>query len=186
MLYGWLARRPCLSPQSPRGASCSDCFTVGSQGIRRASLLGSRDVLSENGYVHCYICFTPKNQRFFNITVTESDLDPKVHTTISMTVRKMRWNVTDYKKPIFDLIIRGEILNMTVQRNVQRFCMESICGWSRFQPLGLSAGYVSAIMQPRNRNQWKVCSGIQVSKKQMYSRWLEKELTLWGASVIER
>ena len=37
-------------------------------------------------------------------------------------MRACNKNVTDYKKNIFDLIIRGEILDMTVQRNVPRFC----------------------------------------------------------------
>ena len=47
------------------------------------------------------------------------------------------WNVTDSKKPIADLIIQGQVLDMTVQRNVPRFCIGSSCGWNLFQPLGL-------------------------------------------------
>ena len=60
-----------------------------------------------------------------------------------MTVRPVAWacgHVTEmllilYKRTIFDLTIRGQVLDMTVQRNVPRFCTGSICGWNLFQPL---------------------------------------------------
>ena len=71
----------------------------------------------------------------FNIAVTESDLDPKVRkyifndcSTCELSMRACNWNVTHLKKTIFDLIIRGQVLDVTVQRNVPRFCMGSICG----------------------------------------------------------
>ena len=40
------------------------------------------------------------------------------------------------KKTFFDLIIQGQVLDITVRRNVPRFCMGSICGWN-LQPLWL-------------------------------------------------
>ena len=91
--------------------------------------------------------FYPKK---INMALTESDLDPKVWKMsitfndcagCHMSIWACDWNVTDTKNHIFDLIIRGQILDMTVQRNVQRFCTGSICGWNLFQPLGLGRGY---------------------------------------------
>ena len=50
-------------------------------------------------------------------------------------MRACSWNVTDSKKSNFDLIIWGQPLDMTVQKNVPRFCTGSISGWN-FQSLG--------------------------------------------------
>ena len=50
-------------------------------------------------------------------------------------MRAWNWQITDCKQPIFYLIIQGKILDMTVQRNVSRFCTGSICGW---KPLWLT------------------------------------------------
>ena len=65
-------------------------------------------------------------------------------------MRLCNWNVTDSKKPIVDLIIQGQVLDMTVQRNVPRFCIGSICGWNLFQPLG----HVSLPLSLRDVTRW--------------------------------
>ena len=54
-------------------------------------------------------------------------------------MRAWNWNATYLKKTIFALIIEPyfQIIIVTVQRNVPRFCTRSICGWNLFQPLGL-------------------------------------------------
>ena len=36
-------------------------------------------------------------------------------------MRARSWNVTDSKKTILDLIIQGQVLDMTIQRNVHDF-----------------------------------------------------------------
>ena len=60
-------------------------------------------------------------------------------------MRAWNWNVTDSKKNIFDLIIRREVLDMTVQRNVPQFCTGSICGWNLFLLLGQMYAYKEII-----------------------------------------
>ena len=94
----------------------------------------SRVVLSET--VNC--CFTRKNQHggdrerslpqgpFFNDCAT-----------VSWECRYFPEMILILKKCNFNLIIRGQVLDMTVQRNVPRFCTGSICGWNLFQELGL-------------------------------------------------
>ena len=67
-------------------------------------------------------------------------------------MRACNWNVTDSKKTVFDLIIRGKILDMTVQWNVPRFCTGSICGWKLFQQLGLTVTLVTHF--PGNKGGW--------------------------------
>ena len=56
-----------------------------------------------------------------------------------MTVRKISWAVDLVAEMllVFDLIIRGQVLDITVQRNVPRSSMGSICGWNLFETQGL-------------------------------------------------
>ena len=83
--------------------------------------------LSMSGIVvDCCIRFTQK----INMAVTKSDLDPKVCASCELSMRACNWNVTDSKKTIFDVIIWEQGLDMTVQKNVPRFCTGSICGWN--------------------------------------------------------
>ena len=72
-----------------------------------------------------------------------------VHNLL-MPLRKMSWAcnlvaemLLIQNKTIFDLNIRGQVLDMTIQRNVPWFCMRSICEWNLFQPLrlNLARGY---------------------------------------------
>ena len=83
----------------------------------------------------------PKKSTFFNMAVTESDLDPKPRKmpmdNFLITLRKISsaWDLVAemlliLKITVFDLIIQSQVLDMTVQRNVPRFCMGSICGWN--------------------------------------------------------
>ena len=70
--------------------------------------------------------------------MTASDLDPQARKNAHnflITVRKISSAcglvaeiLLILKITIFDLIIQGQVLDMTVQRNVPRFCIESICG----------------------------------------------------------
>ena len=52
-----------------------------------------------------------------------------------LTVRPVSWacgHVTEtlliLKKTIFDLFLRVQVLDMTIQRNVPRFCTGAMCG----------------------------------------------------------
>ena len=70
---------------------------------------------------------------------------PKHVPNFSKTMREMSYAcdlvlemLLILKKSICDLIIRAQILDMTVQENVPRFCTRSICGWDLFQPMGLA------------------------------------------------
>ena len=83
----------------------------------------------------------------FNMAVTESDLEPKVRkmsitfftdcATPELSMRAWNWNVTDSKKNYFLPDYSPIYSDMTVQRNIPRFCTRSICGWNLFQQLGL-------------------------------------------------
>ena len=53
-----------------------------------------------------------------------------------LSMRSRSCNVTDYKKTIFNLILQGQVVNMTVQRIVPGFCMGSIWGWNLETRLG--------------------------------------------------
>ena len=52
-----------------------------------------------------------------------------------------RYDVTDSSQPIGDLIVQGQVLDITFQKKVSRFCMVAICDPNLqlkvlFQPLG--------------------------------------------------
>ena len=79
--------------------------------------------------------------------MTVTDLDLKVRKNVynflnndcvenEPWMRYCTWNAADSNKPMFDLINRGQALDMTIQRNVPRFCMGAICSWNlQFQIL---------------------------------------------------
>ena len=65
------------------------------------------------------------------ISITKSEKCPYSFNDGAENELRMRSrssNVTGYKKNIFDLIIQGQVLDMTVQGNVPRFCTGSIWG----------------------------------------------------------
>ena len=102
--------------------------THGLGGIEREGVLAEA--------VNCCIRFTRKKSTFFNTRWLRAILTqgPKNVGNFLMTVRENElsirhrsWNVTDSIKSIFDLNIRGQVLDITVQRNVPRFCTGFIC-----------------------------------------------------------
>ena len=97
-----------------------------------------------------YCLLYPKHSTWLWLRATKPQGPKNVHNFLK-TVRAVSWDcghVTQMlliiKKTIFDLIIRGQVLDMTVQRNVPRFCTRSICGWNLFQPLGLPVSWIKA------------------------------------------
>ena len=89
-------------------------------------------VLSEA--VDWCICFTRKNQHGRDWERSRPQGPKNVHNLL-IAVRSVSWAyghgtelLLNLKKTIFDLIIRGQVLDMTVQRNVPRFCTGSIWG----------------------------------------------------------
>ena len=71
-----------------------------------------------------------------------------------MTMRPLSWACghgnemllikNKYSRPDYSPIIS----DMTVQRNVPRFCRRSICGWNLFQPLGLGQKWNESGFRP--------------------------------------
>ena len=84
--------------------------------------------------------FNTEKAKFFNMTGTKSDLDPQgpknVHNLFNdvankwVEQRSWSWNVTDSDKPVFDLINRGQVLDITVQKIIPSFWIGAICGWN--------------------------------------------------------
>ena len=68
------------------------------------------------------------------------------------------WNATDSKKNYFRPDYPTTFLDMTVQRNVPRFCTGSICGWNLFQPLGPVCSMINVLRSGPSgasiMNQW--------------------------------
>ena len=74
------------------------------------------------------------------MAMTESDLDTKVWKKSmasyywwaknELSMRSCSWNIADSNKPILDLPNWSQVLYMTIQRNIPRFCMGTICGWN--------------------------------------------------------
>ena len=66
-------------------------------------------------------------------------------------MRSCNLNVTDSNQPIFALNNRGQVLDMTVQRDVPLFLLGAICGYSLqllvvFQPRRIDAGMHSLLV----------------------------------------
>ena len=86
------------------------------------------------------ICFTRKIQHGGDWQRSRPQ-DPKNVHAFLMTARPLSWAcghgtemsliLKNYFRPDYSPIY----LDMRVQRNVPRFCMQSICGWNRFQPV---------------------------------------------------
>ena len=98
--------------------------------------------------VHCEavdscICFTRKIQHGGDWERSRPQGPKNVHNFL-MNVRPLSWAcghgtemLLILKKNYFWLDYPPICSDMTVQRNVPRFCTRSICGWNLFQPLGL-------------------------------------------------
>ena len=98
--------------------------------VCRTQLIGWRLAVSSSPRPWIDVSALPEK---FNMAVTESDLS----AGCELSMRACNWNVTDSEKNIFDLNIQGQVLDMTAQRNVPRFCTGSICDWNLLHPLGL-------------------------------------------------
>ena len=102
-----------------------------------------RTVLSEA--VDWCICFTRKIQHGCDRERSRPQGPKNVHNFL-MTARPLSWacghgtEMLLILKKLFLTWKLPDISDMTVQRNVSRFCTRSICGWNLFQPLGLGHG----------------------------------------------
>ena len=118
-----------------------------------------------------------------------------------LSMRSCGWNVTDYNKPIFDLINRGQILSMTVQRNVPRFWLGAICG-SNLQFPVIYMAYMPSYMPDKNpprrfklRFRWfsRLIITINNANTKMFQSWRDAvqrrvsiEQKLWGGPMVQR
>ena len=96
-------------------------------------------------------CGEPSLWRTFLYSERSRPQGPKNVHNFLMTVRPLSWAcghgtemlliLKNYFWPDYSQIFS----DMTVQRNVPRFFMRSICGWNLFQPLGLLSFMISFI-----------------------------------------